>query len=192
MNKIVLYVIILFSSVFSQYGAPVITVKLSTMLEAGEKAPKYTVVFDEFRSIEIVIDTLLAESSSPLGKKINKITEKQSDFSFNRPFGVTPSGDYFLVKGLAVNFGDSIPEVSYSPYWGRHKMTESGSFYVYHSGKKITESQSYCFFIYGRKLPGALSTISKEAFGNLKINQWEIVSDDNGGSYFYSAPVEPR
>jgi hypothetical protein len=188
MGKIVLLIIFSISLGFPQYGKDTIAVSKSVLLRAKEEGIS-VLLFDKGRSIKIIDDSANVEV---FDKEKEKLTEKGSDFSAARPYGVTPSGDYFLAKSLAKKFGDSIPQVSCAPYWGRHKMAEFGSFYVYRSGKKITESQAYCFFVYGRKLPGALSTISQKMPDNFKVNWEEIVSDNNGGSYFYSAPAEPR
>lgn len=188
MDKIVLFIVFLISLAFSQYGKDTATINLSTLLKAKNEGIN-VILFNEGRSIKIVNDSA---NVGRFDKEKERLTEKENGFSATQAYGVTAAGDYFLAKSLAKKFGDSIPQVSCSPYWSRHKMTESGSFYIYRSGKKVVESQAYRFFIYGRKLPEALATTIRKSPGNFKINWAEVVSDDNGGSYFYSAPVESR
>jgi hypothetical protein len=177
MNKIVLYIVILFSSAFPQYGSDTIPVNLSTLLKAQKGSAK-VISFDSNRSIKIVIDTS------------EKAAEKKDFFSAAQACGVDPNGDYFLPKSAAQKYGGGPPEVSFLPDWSRHEMVEAGSYYVFHSGVKIFGRQAYRFFVNGQQLPRSSSAAQKEDCSRLNIGQGDVANQDSGECFFYSLPLQ--
>ena len=183
MNKFVLLIIIAFSLAFpAKKHNDTITVNLSTLEKASKKGVTI-LAFDNGRNIRIVRDSLSADD-------IWGMKEEEENPVNTSALGFNINGDHFIRKDLAVKFGDSVPEVAYEPYWGRHKMTEIGDYYVFHAGKGEAGKHAYCFYVLDRKLPRALALIPNEVSDLFSINWASIFNDKHGDSFFYSGPVE--
>lgn len=182
MEKSVLLIIFLFSLVFS---GDTISVKVSTLMRMKQNGI-YIVCFDRGRNLRIENDM----PNDAWGIEEGNEKPAENKVSSALLVGVSKDGDYFLPKSAVQKYGNSIPEVSFSPNWSiKNKMVDAGSYYVFHSGVKIFGRQAYRFFISGRQFPSTSAAEQKEDCLLLNIDQSDIANQDNGECFFYSLPL---
>lgn len=183
MYKLVLFIFALFSLALPQYGSEIITVKLSSLLKLENDSSK-VINFDNGRSIKIINDV----SGASIKKGRENSTERDTVSRF--PIIVSANGDYLLPKSAAQKFGGGIPEVSFSPDWSKHQMTDAGAYYIFRSRVKVFGRQAYRFYVNGRQLPRSSMAKQKEDCSLLNIDENDIVNQDNGECFFYSLPAK--
>jgi hypothetical protein len=181
-------VLLIFFSFLPALAHDTLSVNLSTLNRAHGDSLKL-LVFNQGYCVKIVNDCNQPKDTQDvwgMGPGANESKRNNNSLDDSPSYGVNCNGDYGLDARIAGLFGRGILQVAYAPRWIRHEMTESGPYYVFHSGEQKVGRQLYCFYINGRQIPQSLPPLGRNGVSQFKIDWKGDVDLAKGHGHVFS------